>query len=932
MAKIKVEKLSNYKWRIPKGSVPGMRVDGIFYASERLYKDIQNDNSLLQLANVATLPGIVKYSLAMPDIHWGYGFPIGGVAATDPEEGGIISPGGVGYDVNCLAPDSRVLTEHGYWVKVEDLPERFKLQELKVYDIEEGHNDSSRISLVAERKVESHEIAIRITTENNRIVEGSDDHPVLTPEGYKPLGEIKEGGYLLVYPFEGLEYEEDPEFILTEKDFNGYDTQILRYYRERGLVPLRGSDPRIGTIARLLGFAFGAGSLHLESGKRLILSFYGKGEELEEIRKDLRKLGIKPSKIYTRGRNLHTETAWGRTYEGESGSARIKITSGAFALFMHKLGMPVGKKTEQVYNVPRWIIRAPRWVKRNFLAGFFGANGSIPEFKSYTPLPINLTQSKHADLEGNLLAFLGDIVDLLREFEVESIIYPVKSLRGGVTYRLSIVGEENIKRFLGLINYEYAIEKKVKGLIGYEYLKRKERVRGIRKEAVKKANRIAQSFPTFEEFADKLGYEGGFVADRIVKVEHVKPDYDRFYDVGVYHEAHNFIANGVVVHNCGVRLLRTNLTYDDVRDRIRDLVNALFERIPTGVGSTGSIRLSESEMRNVLKKGARWAVDNGYGRPEDLLYTEENGCLEFADPSAPSRRAYQRGRNQLGTLGSGNHFLEVQLVEKIYDRHAAELLGLEEGMITVMIHTGSRGFGHQVCDDTIKAWSRVPQKYGISIPDRQLVCAPVNSPEGQRYLAAMACAANYAWANRQCLMHWTRQVFQKFFAMSDSQLGMDLVYDVAHNIAKIEKHDLNGKKVTLCVHRKGATRAFPPGHPDIPERYRSIGQPVIIPGDMGTHSYVLVGTELAMKEAFGTTCHGAGRVLSRRQAIRTARGRNIQRELEEQDIYVRSAGRETLAEEMPDAYKDVDEVVNTAHGAGISKRVARMRPLGVIKG
>jgi len=483
MAKIKVEKLSNYKWRIPKGTVPGMKVDGIFYASERLYKDIQNDNSLLQLANVATLPGIVKYSLAMPDIHWGYGFPIGGVAATNPEDGGIISPGGVGYDVNC-----------------------------------------------------------------------------------------------------------------------------------------------------------------------------------------------------------------------------------------------------------------------------------------------------------------------------------------------------------------------------------------------------------------------------------------------------------------GVRLLRTNLTFNDVRDRIRDLVNALFERIPTGVGSTGSIRLSEAEMRNVLKKGARWAIDNGYGRPEDLLYTEENGCLEFADPSAPSRRAYQRGRNQLGTLGSGNHFLEVQLVEKIYDRHAAEVLGLEEGMITVMIHTGSRGFGHQVCDDTIKAWSRVPQKYGISIPDRQLVCAPVNSPEGQRYLAAMACAANYAWANRQCLMHWTRQVFQRFFGMSDSQLGMDLVYDVAHNIAKIEEHEVNGKKITLCVHRKGATRAFPPGHPDVPERYRSIGQPVIIPGDMGTHSYVLVGTELAMEEAFGTTCHGAGRVLSRRQAIRTARGRNIQRELEEQDIYVRSAGRETLAEEMPEAYKDVDEVVSTAHGAGISKRVARMRPLGVIKG
>lgn len=384
--------------------------------------------------------------------------------------------------------------------------------------------------------------------------------------------------------------------------------------------------------------------------------------------------------------------------------------------------------------------------------------------------------------------------------------------------------------------------------------------------------------------------------------------------------------------NCGVRLLRTNLRYEDVKGRMRDLVNALFESIPTGVGSTGAIRLSDAEMRRVLKEGARWAVEQGYGTQQDLEHTEAKGCLEFADPSAPSRRAYERGRGQLGTLGSGNHFLEVQVVEKVYDAKAAQVMGIEEGMITVMIHTGSRGFGHQVCDDTVKAWRNVPQKYGISIPDRQLVCAPINSPEGRRYLAAMACAANFAWANRQCITHWTRQVFKRFFGMSDSELGMELVYDVAHNIAKIEEHEVDGRKITVCVHRKGATRAFPAGHPEIPEKYKSIGQPVIIPGDMGTHSYVLVGTEQAMKETFGTTCHGAGRMLSRHQAIRTARGRDIQKELERQGIYVRAEGRETLAEEMPEAYKDVDEVVKVTHEAGISKRVARMRPLGVIKG
>jgi len=384
--------------------------------------------------------------------------------------------------------------------------------------------------------------------------------------------------------------------------------------------------------------------------------------------------------------------------------------------------------------------------------------------------------------------------------------------------------------------------------------------------------------------------------------------------------------------NCGVRLLRTNLKTEDVRDRMKDLISAIFAKIPCGVGEEGSITLSSQEERDVLYRGSEWAVENGYGWPQDLEFTEERGRLKSADPGSVSGRAFTRGRRQLGTLGSGNHFLEVQKVDKIFDPEAAQVLGLEEDQITVMIHSGSRGLGHQVCGDFLSGWSNVTQKYGFQLPDRQLVCAPVNSKEGQQYLSAMACAANYAWANRQCLMHWTREVLQNFLGMSASELGLELIYDVAHNIAKLEDHTVDGTKRKLCIHRKGATRAFPPDHSEIPAKYSSIGQPVIIPGDMGTASYVLVGTQQAMEETFGSTCHGAGRVMSRKAAIRATKGRPLQRELEDQGIFVRARGRETLGEEAPEAYKDVDEVVKAAHGAGISRRVARMKPLGVMKG
>ncbi len=384
--------------------------------------------------------------------------------------------------------------------------------------------------------------------------------------------------------------------------------------------------------------------------------------------------------------------------------------------------------------------------------------------------------------------------------------------------------------------------------------------------------------------------------------------------------------------NCGCRLMTTLLRADEIRPMTKDLISALFKNIPTGVGSTGPLHLSNKDEARVAVQGAAWAVKKGFGSTEDLDKTEDHGAMDGADPSLLSERAMKRGKNQLGTLGSGNHFIEIQAVEKIYDGQKARAYNLFEGQVTIFIHTGSRGFGHQICDDFLKEMSRDVLKESFDLPDRQLACARLKSDQGRRYLAAMACAANYAWANRQILMHWTHETLLKALSINPKELGMSLLYDVCHNIAKKELHTVGGKQVMLCIHRKGATRSLPPGHPLLSEVYRDVGQPVLIPGSMGTHSYVLAGAEGAMAQSFGSTCHGAGRVLSRTKANKMAKGRAIHRELEDIGIFVQSRGKRTLKEEMPEAYKDISQVVEVVHQAGLAQKVARLRPLGVIKG
>jgi len=385
--------------------------------------------------------------------------------------------------------------------------------------------------------------------------------------------------------------------------------------------------------------------------------------------------------------------------------------------------------------------------------------------------------------------------------------------------------------------------------------------------------------------------------------------------------------------NCGVRLLSTTIEKDRLTTRTKELADLLYRSIPSGVGaSRKDFPIDEGRLKAVMTGGAPWLVAQGFGRERDLLHIEEGGKFSGAEPANVSHRAFERGLGQLGTLGSGNHFVEVGWIDEVYDEATAKALGIAKDHVSVIVHTGSRGFGHQICTDFIEVMNAAVAKYKIELPDRQLCCAPIGSPEGVAYLKAMSCAVNYAFANRQLITHWIRRAFSELLGRADEELGLDVVYDVCHNIAKFEEHKVGGVTKRLCVHRKGATRAFAPGHPKTPQAYQKTGQPVLIPGDMGRYSYVLVGTERAAEETWGSTCHGAGRVLSRGAAERAAKGRNITAELAGQGIVVRAASRATVVEEMPEAYKDVLEVVNVVHGAGIARKVARHRPLAVVKG
>lgn len=988
----RLEKIDNYRWRIPTSYKPGMKVPGLIYASESLIPSILKDKALDQVANVAFLPGIVKYSLAMPDIHWGYGF--------------------------CLTKDAKILTNLGFFKAIKDFETDWPNQILKGIDLESIKTIETPILRFI--KLEPKEIFI-ITTKNGYEIKTTEDHPLFTPLGMKPVREVSSNDKVAIFPFHGVPYKRPScEIIISEKDIEKTLLKIgigrssrkfqinLQKLKKRNLLPLTYGHPKIPYILKIMAFIFGDGSMNFIGKKGDgILHFSGKPEDLEEVRRDLEKIGYTPSPIHLqRKRSSKKNPKYYNSYS-------FFVNASSLVFFLETLGVPRGTKVSQPYRIPQWIFKATLWQKRLFLASLFGCELRMPhrrlDRRGYFNAPV-FPMHKREGLIRNGKDFLSDIAKLLKEFGVTTLDINKRkkhtNTKGDISWALELLispKPENLFNLWSKIGFEYNSERSFKANLATHYLKLKQKILKEKEEAIKikipqllkyrlsyqkiafqlagnpltkrfiidvccklkkgkkVAPRIPTSFPLFEEYMEEvtrgLGHSG-MVWDIIEKIQKI-PYKDSVYDFTVSHSDHNFIANNFVVSNCiggvaatdpekngvispggvgydincGVRLVRSDLEAKDIKPRLEKLVNSLFNSIPCGVGSTGEVRVSDKEEKEILIKGSAWAIKKGYGVREDLETTENRGCMEDADPGKVSDRAYERGRKQTGTLGAGNHFLEIQEVDEIYDERLANIYGLFKGQVTVMIHCGSRGFGHQVCDDYVKGMVHTLHKYNIDVPDRQLACAPVDSPEGKAYLGAMRCAVNYAWANRQVLMHLTRVVFEGIFNKSWSDLGLCLVYDVAHNVAKIERHKVNGKEKTLCIHRKGATRAFPPGHPDVPERYKDAGQPVIIPGDMGTHSYLLAGTQAAMEESFGSTCHGAGRCMSRSAAIRQCRGRRIDKELlDKSGILVRAKGRSTLAEEAPEAYKDVEEVVNVVHEAGISKKVARMKPLGVIKG
>ena len=953
-----LRRIDKYVWEIPKGYKPCMKVPARIFADEDLIEKMKTDMTLEQAANVACLPGIYKYSIALPDAHQGYGFPVGGVAAMDMEEG-VVSPGGIGYDINCLPAGTKVLTKFGYTVPIEKL---FKGGELVSIDKNNGGITWTKIKLFLWRWERS---LIRIRTRAGFEIRASADHPILTPNGMVNAGEIRVRQRVAVFPFEGVPYEEPPNVTILSGD--EFRPSVRRELKRRGLLPLNARNPKLPYLVKLLGYFIGDGAFNGERSK--ITAFYGSREGLEELRQDIIALGFTPSNVYCRESELKIKDKETINHE-----CVVHVNSRSFKELLIALGAPPGRKTHVRFRVPEWLREMPLWIKRLFLAAYFGAKMSKPmTINGYDFEQPYITVSKIMELEDNGVEFLDDIAGLLNEFGVKALgIRRIETGNGRVWLRLYVSNEPgNLVRLWGRINYEYNPLRRRLALAAIAWLRLKERIieerasveraakvlaeTGATKTSIiltltsefanerfiersiyegrKTKPRVPKNFPKFEDWLKEHVY-GDIVWDEVEDVK-VEPFNGFVYDVTLDGDPHDFIADGFVVSNCGVRVLRTDLTEDEVRPRLRELVNTIFELAPAGVGETGKLHLPISELNRVLDEGVDWAIRNGYGWADDKEYLEQNGSWDFADSSKVSQRAKERGKDEIGTIGSGNHFIEIQVVDKIFNPEVAKAFGIErEGQVMVMIHSGSRGLGHQVATDYIRIAESKMRQWGLYLPDRELAALPLTAREAQDYLHAMAAAANYAWTNRHLLMHWVRESFRRVFGRDPDKLGMRVVYDVAHNIAKFEEHviDDEGHRAKVWVHRKGATRAFPAGREEIPRVYRGIGQPVLIPGSMGTGSYILVGYEKAMQVAFGTAPHGAGRQMSRSAAVRSLPPSKVKAALESRGIVIRSAESEIISEEAPEAYKNVDIVAEVSDALGLAKKVVRMRPIGVVKG
>lgn len=934
-----IEKTSNATWKIDKQG--NMKVPAYIFANDNIIKGIKEGRTLDQIKNVASLPGIVKHASVMPDGHEGYGFPIGGVAAFDAETG-LVSPGGVGYDINCLVSGTKVLTSFGCSRPIESFEKDFSfIVQTNGTVLMQG---KTTLQVASEEKDAIHfmhkkhkGVIYKIETHAG-IVEVTQDHPIITPNGKTNPADLAQGDQILVYPFDGIDY---------------------KYFCE--------NEEELAIYAKLIGYLTGDGTLTTCGGKKLRTIFFGKRRDLEYIAKDITKLG------YT----FHlTERTRDHNIEGNkftSTTAELHIYSKEFAKRLIELGTPKGNKTLTAFSIPEWIKKSPLWIKRLYLAGFFGAELSSSSTLSKTAFYMpTINMNKTSELEQNCRCFLLDIAELLSEFGINvSKLNFVEKIENKVRLRLQISSnEKNLETLYTKIGFEYNQEHLVRSLsavlyirLKREYKKKRDNLRQKIVDYKKKGfsvkelqtrfhcewatdrfvsrayyedrscPRLPSWMPSFEDFLKKQVssfHTYGALVSNILNIE------ERMYDGEVYDftvdEVHKFVANGTMVSNCGIRLLTTPLTVEQIRPKIKELCDKLFKNVPSGVGSEGRLKISHEELDQAVVNGIDWAIEKGYGRKEDKESTEEYGKMPGADPSKVSATAKKRGKSQFGTLGAGNHFLEIQEIHKVLDEKTAKQFGLEQGNAAVMIHCGSRGYGHQICSDNIGPLLNYAKQNNLPLPDKQLVYAPMGHELAENYFAGMVCAVNYAFINRHVIMHWVRETFDQVFGNGTGD-SMNLLYDVAHNIAKIEEHSVDGEKQKLVVHRKGATRAFPAGRPELSAKYRDIGQPVIIPGSMGTASYVLVGKPKALEVSWGTTCHGSGRTMSRGQAIHSHDGAKLTKELwENNNIYVRATKPKVVAEEAPDAYKNVDDVVQSVADAGISDLVVRLKPIGVVKG
>ncbi len=979
MSSLIPKKIREMEYRIEADPSKGMKVPVTIYADEKLLQKMLTDRTIQQAVNVSTIPGVLKHVVVLPDGHEGYGFPVGGVAAMDAEEG-MISPGGVGYDINCLHPSTRVYTEDGGWKRIVTIADN---DDTLSFDVQSKATIKTKPVLMLKKK---HQGAIlKITTKFGKELLVTSDHPLLTEKGMVDAGLVSIGTSLVSHGFEGLEQSEPSEAdIYNIEDLNkamdelgvaekgNARAQVLRHLGNLGLLELKTTSNKLPRILKLLGIILSDGTV--PQGNKYV-SIYGKLEDLKSIQNDLSWLGLN-STITSRERQHTINSHYGEaTFQAVEHS--LKISSRGFRVVLHAMGIPSGSRSAQRYRIPAWIKSLKPWQQRLFVAAYFGGELSKPTSNNgYNFTMPAFSVSKLETMADNAFEIVNDMREILESLGimtsdptlVDGYAYDGKKGKT-VAVRLGIESNaKNMLRFLSTVGYVYNKEKEVLASIASLYLGFTSTIREQRDDArttaremyssgtssgqilaTLKGEYFTQSFIEhslwserksarvwdvirFDEFMKEISIGDGYGWDKIAKIEEV--DYDGYvYDLTINNHNHNFIANGIVVSNCGVRLIKTNLMEKDVRPKLRDLVSELFTSIPSGVGSKGAVRLTSSDLDEVLVKGVQWAVDHGYGSKDDADVCEENGQIKNADPAKISPTARKRGAPQLGSLGSGNHFLEVQRVDQIHDKEAAKKMGIfNEGQITVLIHCGSRGFGHQVCSDYLRVSEQALSKYKINLVDRELACVPNSSEEGESYRKAMFAALNYAWSNRQMITHWTRKAFERVFKQSESDLDMKLIYDVAHNIAKVEKHKIDGELRSVVVHRKGATRAFPQGRDEIPRKYRDIGQPVFIPGSMGTGSWILLGKPNSMDLSFGSTAHGAGRMMSRSAARRSFTEGQVQKSLNDKGIFIKALTREGVVEETPEAYKDVDAVANVSHELGIATKVAKLVPIGVIKG